>query len=279
MIPQVNIWKSIKKFLINGGLVAITALWVLPVFWMFISTLRDPGQPYYFGLLPSNPTLVNYKRILSDPMILISLRNSAVVASATAVFVLVVAFPAAYGFSRFRFKGKNSLQILILIIRLFPGVILAITLFQVAGLLNVYDTFIPLILANGLLLLPFAIWNIRTLFENMPIEIEESAWIDGTTRLGGIVRVILPLMSPGIIATGAFAFLLTWNEYLFAVSFIRSPNKQLITTTIAGNIGQFNIDFIGLTTTAMIASLPLLVIFFFVQRYIVSGLGMGAVKG
>ena len=279
MIPQVNIWKSIKKFLINGGLIAITALWVLPVIWMFISTLRDPGQPYYFGLLPSNPTLVNYKRILSDPMILISLRNSAVVASATAAFVLVVAFPAAYGFSRFRFKGKNSLQILLLIIRLFPGVILAITLFQVAGLLNVYDTFIPLILANGLLLLPFAIWNIRTLFENMPIEIEESAWIDGTTRLGGIVRVILPLMSPGIIATGAFAFLLTWNEYLFAVSFIRSPNKQLITTTIAGNIGQFNIDFIGLTTTAMIASLPLLVIFFFVQRYIVSGLGMGAVKG
>jgi ABC-type glycerol-3-phosphate transport system permease component len=279
MQTKINIRKSFKSVITHGGLILITTLWVMPILWMLISTFRDPGQPYYFGLLPSRPTLVNFQKVLSEPINVWSLRNSAIVASATAVFVLLIACPAAYGFSRFDFTGKRSLQILLLVIRLFPGVILAITLFQLAGFLQVYDTFIPLILANGLLNLPFAVWNLRTMFEAMPIEIEEAAWLDGASRIGGIVKVLLPLMAPGIAATGAFAFLLTWNEYLFAVSFIRSPSKQLITTTIAGNIGQFNIDFIGLTTTGMVASLPLLVIFILIQRYIVSGLGVGAVRG
>jgi ABC-type glycerol-3-phosphate transport system permease component len=276
---KTNMKKSFNTFIRNGGVLLITILWVMPILWMLISTFRDPGQPYYFGLLPSRPTLVNYQKVLSEPINVWSLRNSAIVASTTAVFVLLIALPAAYGFSRFNFTGKRWLQILLLVIRLFPGIILAITLFQLAGFLQVYDSFIPLILANGLLNLPFAVWNLRTMFENLPIEVEEAAWLDGASRIGGIIRILMPLMTPGVAATGAFAFLLTWNEYLFAVSFIRSPSRQLITTTIAGNIGQFNIDFIGLTTTGMVASLPLLVIFLFIQRYIVSGIGLGAVRG
>ncbi len=201
------------------------------------------------------------------------------VAVSAAAVDLVIASLAAYGFSRFRFTGRKSLQIILLVIRLFPGVLLALTLFRVAGFLNVYDTFVPLILANALLNLPFATWNLRSMFEALPIELEEAAWLDGATRIGGIARIVFPLMAPGLAATAAFVFLLTWNEYLFAVTFIRSPEKQLVTTAIAANIGQYNIDFTGLLATGMLASLPLLVVFLLIQRFIVGGLGVGGVEG
>lgn len=260
------------------GLGLITLVWLLPIIWMLISGFRDPSEPFYVGIIPRNPTLNNFQTVLSDRATLRSFLNSLEVASAVAVFDLIIGSLAAYGFSRFRFAGKRSLQVLLLVIRLFPGVLLAMALFRIAGVLNVYDTYVPLILANGLLNLPFTVWNLRSMFDAIPVELEQAAWIDGSTRLGGIARVVFPLMGPGLAATGAFAFLLTWNEYLFAVSFIRSPEKQLITTAIAANIGQYNIDFTGLIATGMLASVPLLIVFLLIQRYIVSGLAVGALK-
>ncbi len=279
MRSQVVPRKLILRSLAHIGIGAITILWVLPILWMLMSAFRDPGEPFYTGILPSHFTLVNFRKVLSNPIAVRSFRNSFVVAASAAAVDLVIASLAAYGFSRFRFPGHKGLQVMLLVVRLFPGVLLAITLFQVAGFLNVYDTHIPLILANALLNLPFATWNLRTTFEMLPIELEEAAWLDGATRIGGIRRILLPLMAPGLAATGAFVFLLSWNEYLFAVSFIRSPEKQLITATIAANIGQYNIDFTALIATAMLASLPLLAVFLLIQRYIVSGLGVGAIRG
>jgi ABC-type glycerol-3-phosphate transport system permease component len=246
---------------------------------MWISAFRDPGEPFYTGILPSYLTTINITKVLSNASTMRSFGNSLVVAGAASLVDLVVGILAAYGFSRFRFRGQGGLQILLLVVRLFPGVLLAITLFQVAGFLHIYDSFIPLILANGLLNLPFTVWNLRTVIDALPVEIEESAWMDGANRIQGILRILLPLMAPGMAATAAFVFLLTWNEYLFAVSFIRSPAKQLITVAIAANIGQYNIDFTGLITTGMLASLPLLMVFLVIQRYIISGLGVGALKG
>lgn len=271
--------KSLIRLLGHIGIATITILWVLPITWMLISAFRDPSEPFYLGIVPRHPTLVNFGKFLSNPIAVMSFRNSFVVAASAAAVDLVIASLAAYGFSRFRFMGQKPLQILLLVVRLFPAVLLAITLFQVAGLFNVYDTHVPLILANALLNLPFATWNLRTVCETIPIELEEAAWLDGASRLGGIVRIVVPLMGPGLAATGAFVFLLSWNEYLFAMSFIRSPERQLLTTIIASNIGQYNIDFTGLVAAAMLASLPLLVVFALIQRYIVSGLGVGAVRG
>lgn len=256
----------------------VTIVWLLPIIWMIISGFRDPGEPFYLGIIPQNPTFVNFVKVITNKATLRSFFNSFVVASSVAAFTLLIGSLAAYGFSRFTFAGKNTFSVLLLVIRLFPGVLLALALFQIAGFLNVYDTYAPLIFANSLLLLPFTIWNLRTMFETLPVELEEAAWIDGATRVGGITKVMLPLMAPGLAATGAFVFLLTWNEYLFAVSFIRSPEKQLITTAIAANIGQYNIDFTGLIATGMLASVPLLIMFLLIQRYIISGLGMGAFK-
>ena len=263
----------------NFLVIIITLLWLSPMLWMFVNSFRSTSDPFYSGIFPSQFTLESYKEALSNKDVLIAFRNSIIVAGSAALIDIVVAMLAAYGFSRFRFKGQSFLQVFLLIIRLFPAIILAITLFQVAGFLNIYDTFVPLIFANAVINLPFGIWNLKATFDALPIELEEASWLDGLTRTGGIFRILLPIMMPSIVATGAFIFLLTWNEYLFAVAFIRSASKRLITVEIAMNIGQYHIDFIGLMATGMLASLPLLLLFLWMQRYIVSGLSSGAVRG
>ncbi len=278
MVDRARLKQQIPRFIAHLGIGVITFFWLLPIIWMIISGFRDPGEPFYESIIPRQPTTVNFEKVVTNPATIRSFRNSLVVASAAAALDLIVGSLAAYGFSRFQFAGKNYLQVLLLVIRLFPGVLLALALFRIAGYLKVYDTFIPLILANGLLNLPFAIWNLKSMFDALPVELEEAAWLDGTSRVGGIARILFPLMAPGLAATGAFVFLLSWNEYLFAVSFIRSPEKQLITSAIAANIGQYNIDFTGLIATGMLASLPLLIVFLLIQRYIISGLGVGAFK-
>ena len=270
-------FKRLKVFS-HLALGAITLIWLLPILWMVVSGFRDPTEPFNESLLPQRPTLANFQEVLGNTGTLRSFGNSLQVAAAAAVFDLVIGSLAAYGFTRMEFKGKRPLQLLLLVIRLFPGVLLALALFQLAGFFDVYDTFLPLILANGLLNLPFTVWNLRTMFQAIPVELEEAAWVDGATRLRGIVRIVLPLIAPGLAATGAFVFLLTWNEYLFAFSFIRSAEKQLITTAIASNIGQYNVDFTGLIATGMLASVPLLIVFLLIQRYIISGLTAGALK-
>lgn len=271
--------KSIRRLFANSTVILVTLLWLLPIVWMFLNSFRSPAEPFYSGIIPSRFTLANYIESLSDKTVLRAFRNSFIVAGSAAFFDVVLASLAAYGFSRYQFAGQNALQVLLLVIRLFPGILLAITLFQIAGFLNVYDTFVPLIFANALINLPFGIWNLKNTFDALPVELEEASWLDGLTRLGGIVRILFPLMAPSIVATMAFIFLLCWNEYLFAVSFIRSPAKQLITVTIASNIGQYHINFIGLMANGMLASLPLLFLFLWMQRYIVSGLGAGAIEG
>lgn len=278
MINQARIFR--KALWIGGhiGLGLMVIIWLVPIIWMLVNGFRDPADPFFRGILPSYLTLTNFQKVITNEATVRAFRNSLVVASSASAFSLIVGSLAAYGFSRYNFKGSGAIQVYLLVIRLFPGVLLAIALFHVAGVLGVYDTFLPLILLNGLLNLPFTIWILRTMFHAIPVELEEAAWIDGATRIGSITRVVLPLIAPGLAATGAFVFLLTWNEYLFATSFIRSSEKMLITTAIAANIGQYNVDFTGLIATGMLASVPLLIVFLLIQRYIISGLTVGALK-
>ena len=273
---------TLRKIYLFFGYISIgliVLIWLTPIIWMIVNGFRDPTDPFFNGILPTKFSLVNFQKVLSNKATMRAFGNSMVVSSSSALFTLIVGCLAAYGFSRYRFRLSSAIRVLILIIRLFPGVLLSIALFHVAGKIGVYDTFLPLIILNGLLNLPFSIWIMDTMFESIPIELEEAAWMDGATRMVSVFKIILPLIAPGLAATGAFIFLLTWNEYLFATAFIRSPEKMLITTAIAANIGQYNVDFTGLIATGMLASVPLLIVFIFIQRFIVSGLALGALKG
>ncbi|NLN70945.1 MAG: carbohydrate ABC transporter permease [Chloroflexi bacterium] len=278
MIKPSKYNKQLRHQLLNILVIVITIGWLLPIVWMFLNSFRNPTQTFYYGILPEKYTIINYIKLFKDKSILVAFRNSIIVSGSSALIDIILALLAGYGFSRFQFKGKHQLKFLLLIIRLYPGMILAITIFQLAGLLNIYDSLIPIVFLNALINLPFAVWMLQSTLDALPVDLEEAAWIDGISRLQGIFKIILPTITPSIVATFAFIFLLSWNEYLFAVTFIRSPEKQLVTLKIAENIGQYHIDFIGLMATGMLATLPLMIIFIWMQKYIVSGLAEGAVK-
>lgn len=271
--------KKIVYILGNLLVILVTLLWLLPIIWMLVNSFRPETETFYTGIFPQNYTLDNIKNILSDVSILRSFKNSAIVAISSAILSSIFAALAAYGFSRFKIYKKDSIQVALLIAKLFPVIVLSIAFFRLAGKLKIYDTFIPLILVNAVINMPFAIWILRDGFDGLPIELEESAWIDGATRLGGIVRILLPIMLPTFVATLAFIFLLSWNEYLFAMSFIRTPEKVLMTVTMANNMGLYHMNYVGLMTHGMLATLPLLIIFIWMQKHIIRGLTSGAVRG
>lgn len=279
MYGSTRLLRRLGRLLVYLGLMAIVLIWISPYLWMVLASLRDPSEPFSAGILPTRLRLGNYNNALHRASLVVAFRNSFVVAFSSAVLALVLAIGAGYGFSRFRFKGHGAMLIFLLIIKSLPGVLLAIAIFSLARRLHIFDSFVPLVLLNAMFNLPFAIWNMRTVFDGVNPELDEAAMIDGCSRLGAILRVLMPICTPGIAATFAFLFLLAWNEFMFAVTFISSPEKVLVQPVIASYVGQFAADYTGLITASVLASFPLILVFLAIQRYIISGLSMGALKG
>jgi ABC-type glycerol-3-phosphate transport system permease component len=269
-------WVIILSYIV---IVLLAFLYILPYLWMVLSSFRAHSDPFSSSIFPNNYVLTNYIEILQDKNNIRVFANSLFVAFISSSLVMLLAFPAGYGFSRFKFRGGGAMLGLLVIIRTFPGVLAAIALFIIMVRLGFYDTYLPLVLANAMFNLPFAIWNLRTVFDEISIDMEESAMVEGCSRLGALVRVVLPITLPGIVATFAFVFILTWNEYLFATTFITTNEKKLVPTVIATAIGQFTVDYAGMVTMGVLATVPILIIFFVIQRYIIKGLSLGSVKG
>ena len=254
-------------------------IYISPFLWMIMSSFRPPSEPFALGIFPHSWTIQNYFRTVQDPELVRSFLNSFKVAAISAGLALLLGIPAGYGFARFRFSGRSFLMSFLMVVPTFPGILLAITLFVMAVRVGLYDTHYPLILANTLINLPFTIWNLRTVFAAVSREIEESAMVEGCSRFQALVRVVLQITFDCLAATYAFVYILSWNEYLFATTFISTSEKRLITTTMASAIGQFNVDYGKLIPAAILSTLPLIILFMFIQRYIIKGLAMGSTKG
>jgi multiple sugar transport system permease protein len=271
--------KRIGRIALYIALAVVTLTWMLPYLWMVMTSLRDPSEPFSGGVFPSRLVLTNYAAALARSGLLMSFRNSFLVAGGASILALGLATFAGYGFSRFKFTGHGVLLVFLLIVKTLPGVLIAIAVFIIAGKLGMFNSHWTLVLVNAMLNLPFAIWNMRTVYDALSPELDEAAMIDGCSRVQAIFRVLLPVSLPGVVATFAFLFILSWNEYLFALTFISSPEKVLVPPAIASYIGQFAADYTGLITASVMASLPLGILFLLIQRYIVAGLSLGAVKG
>jgi len=276
LITKLSVWKKALSYI---GLTLVAIIYISPFLWMIMSSFRPASEPFALGIFPQSWTIQNYFRTLQDPELLMSFFNSFKVAAISAGLALVLGIPAGYGFARFGFKGRSFLMSFLMVVPTFPGILLAITLFVMAVRVGLYDTHYPLILANTLINLPFTIWNLRTVFAAVSREIEESAMVEGCSRFQALVKVVLPITVPGLAATYAFVYILSWNEYLFATTFISTSEKRLITTTMASAIGQFNVDYAKLIPAAILSTLPLIILFMFIQRYIIKGLAMGSTKG
>jgi ABC-type glycerol-3-phosphate transport system permease component len=265
---------------INAALVLFTALALFPFYWLVSSAMKtDPellhSPPIW---VPEHPTLGNFQRLFAGAFP-IWFRNSVVVATSTTVVGLSIAALAAYSFSRFTFRGNRALSTMFLFIQLFPVAVIIIPMFILWTDLKLTNTYWSLIITYLVFGLPISTWLLIGFFNAVPVELEDAAMIDGNSRLGAVVRVTLPLCLPGFAATAIYVFLLAWNEFFFAVTFMNSEKMRTIPVGLTSFFAEHAVDWGGLMSASVLATLPVVVLFGVLSRYFVQGLTSGAVKG
>jgi len=258
---------------------------VVPMAWMLITSLKGgfAAMMYPPQWIPAEPTLENYIRLL-DPKDTIGqdfLRyfwNSLWVSTTTTILAVFVAVPAAYAFSRFRFPGRNFLFFAVLLRNMFPAVIFLVPLFILMRWLGLVNTHGSLILTYLTFGLPLAIWLLKGFYDNIPIQLEQAARIDGATRFQAFLLIVMPLSTPGIIATAIYSFIGAWNEFIYAATFLNKNEQMTLPVGIQRFFSENTTDWPGLMAASFMMSVPVVVLFLILQKYFVRALTEGAVK-
>lgn len=253
-----------------------------PLFWMIVTSLKPAFELFRRPptMLPETVTFEHYWRLLSETPFLLYFRNSVILASATTFVVVLIGTIGAYSLVRFRYRGRESLAFLVLFTYLLPSVVLIIPLYLFMVKLGLSNTITSLVIAYTTFALPYALWLLRSFMAGIPEDLESAALVDGATRLGAFRDVILPQLLPGIISTALFTFILAWNEYLYALVLVNSDGARPLTTGVMTMlISAFNIEWSLLMAASVMMSLPLIIVFAFLQSYLTRGFGAGAVKG
>jgi multiple sugar transport system permease protein len=269
---------ALRLLTLHLPMLLIVAFALGPWLWMLVTSLTPQEQLFTTGPSLADATAANYERLFRTVGFGRNLVDSAIVAGGTVIVGLTLSVTAAYAFSRFRFPGRRLLMLQFLLINMFPIVLLILPLFVLMRTLGILNTHVALIVANATVAIPFAIWMMTSYINAIPTELEEAAMTDGCTRLGALVRVILPLCAPGIVATGIYIFITAWNEYLYALT-LGGNNVRPITVAIQTLIGEYQVQWGLLTAGGIVGALPATVLFLIVQKRLISGLTQGAVKG
>lgn len=262
-------------------LIVAAVVAIFPFFWMLSSALRPQAEIFRknISLFPPTPTLQNFVTVWNVTQFKAFLFNSILVAVTTTLIVVAISVLAGYALSRFRFRGRDFFGQAILVVEMLPGVLLVIPLFMIFKNLRLVDTRLSLIIAYTTFSLPFSIWMLRGYFDSIPAALEEAAMIDGCSRMGALWRVIIPVMGPGIAAVAINSFLLSWNEFLFALTLIQTDSLRTLPVGITTFMQQHYNRWDLLFAASTLASIPVLVLFFLLQKHMVRGLTAGAVKG
>ena len=264
--------------LLVAVLIAIT-----PVYWMITISLKSEIDQ--FAVPPRwvlfTPTLVHYYDAFLTRSFGQYLVTSITVAALSTLFAVTIGTLAAYGLARFRLRGKldQRLSMWILSTRMFPPIVTAVPLFLMMRDVQLLNTLAALVIVYTALNLPFVVWMMRGFFRELPRELEEAAMVDGDSRLGALVRVILPLVTPGLAATAVFCLIVSWNEFLLALVLTQTDASMTLPVGIAGRVTQYEIKWGVMSAAGVVAMIPIMVFAMAVQRYLVRGLSLGAVKG
>ncbi|WP_245549654.1 carbohydrate ABC transporter permease [Natronococcus occultus] len=260
---------------------SLIAIVLSPVLWMFVVSVNQIGFEAFIGDpvgWAANADLSGYYEVWTESDFPYWFRNSLIVSVGATVLSIIVCTFGAYSIGRLRFRGRKAMATFLLVTQMFPLILIAIPLFIVFRDLGLVNTLTGLMIAYVAFTLPFAIWMLRGFYENLPESLEEAAMIDGSTRFGAVLRVILPLSAPAIATTAIFTWVLAWNEFVFALVLINDSERQTLPPGMSEWVGQFALNWDMLMAGAISATIPLLVVFFLLQSYIVKGLAEGAVK-
>ncbi len=268
-----------------SAVVLIVALifFMFPVVWMVLTSFKTNAE--FFSnppiFIPHSFALTNYFGAMQMPPDgrggIQGLRDSMIISVATMLVSVVVGSLAAYSFARYRTGGEN-LSFWVLSTRMFPPVASALPLFLLFRQFHLLDTHLALIIANTVFTLPFVIWLLKGFFEDLPVELEEAALIDGASPFGAFIRIALPLVTPGLVATALFSFIFTWNEFMFALLFTRNEVRTL-TIIVPSLVGGHEVLWGEIAAVGTVAVIPGILLALLLQRYLVRGLTLGAVKG
>jgi ABC-type glycerol-3-phosphate transport system permease component len=253
----------------------------VPLVWAVAASLTP--EPLLFDrpllLLPAQPGLDHYRALFGERAFLISIRNSMIVAATTTALCVTLGAAAAYALTRLRFRGRSLLLGVVLVVSMFPQIAIVAPLYLVLRSLRLIDTYPGLIVPYVTFALPLAIWLLAAFFRELPPDLEEAALVDGATRWRAFREVILPLSGPALAATAILTFVYCWNEFLFALSFALSPERQTVPVAIALFRGRYQVPWGQILAASVVATLPVIALVLAFQRRIVSGLTAGAVKG
>jgi len=261
-------------------LVIIFLFNLIPFLWMFSTSLKTDKEAYKIPptTFPQEPTLESYNQIIiwtSFPQYFL---NSTIISVGTALFSTFIGSLAGYGFSRFIFRGRTTLIGLILASQMIPGVLLVGPYFKMMVQLGLYNTYLGLIIAFTSITLPFSTWMLKGFIDTVPEELDQAATVDGCSTLGTYFRIILPVIKPGMVATIIFAFLLVWGDLLWVLVLTSGDAMATVTLGLSRLVTQFRIIWPQLMAGSVIATIPPIVLYMFLQKYIVKGLTAGAVK-
>ncbi len=279
-------WRyRIQRFFFWVLIVIILVYLVFPFYWAFRSSITPNSEmfstPVHYW--PDHPTLTFYRQVFNNHNFMRSMLNSAIVAgSVTAISLAVGAF-ASFALGRFKFRGRSPVLYITLSMTMFPQIAVLGSLYELVTRFHLYNTLPALIITYLLFTLPFTVWVLTTFFQAMPKELEEAAYVDGATPFQVFYKVLLPLAAPGLVTTGLLAFIAAWNEFLYALSFLQTPNNFTITLAIfnfnTNTTGGFELPWGQMMAGTIIVTLPLIILTLIFQRRILAGLTAGAVKG
>ena len=271
------------KVLKYVGAVLIAGALLFPVVWMFVSSLQPSHRlmnlPPVFSI-NSESTLGNYAKIFSKPEYVRYFINSFITAGGTVLMVLAISIPAGFSFSRYRFKGRNAILTTILSVQMFPIVVILISLYTFYMSWNLLNSYMGVILADTTFALPLAITLMKSFYDTLPRSLDESARIDGAGRLRTLFQILLPLTLPGLVAVGIYTFLSAWDDFLMSMTIMQTNDMKTLPVGLAQSfLGEYAHDYGALMAFSMAGSLPIVLLFVFFQKYMISGLTAGAVKG
>jgi multiple sugar transport system permease protein len=265
------------------GLAALTLFAMLPFVWVFLASFKTRAELYATPIvyLPASLSVANYVEAWTSKLTPFSrfFANSLWVSSVTMVATTLVSILAGYALARFRFAGRQTFLLIFLATQMFPAVLLIAPLLSQWYALGLIDTYQALIYSNFSFTVPFTVWMLVGYFESIPIELEESAMLDGCNRFGALCRVVLPLAAPGVAATAIFAFVASWSELLFAITFTSQTEMRTLSAGLLFMVGQYEIQWGQLSAGVIISTVPVAILFTYLQRHLIQGLSAGAVKG